>query len=101
MLLRVSGGLILWAVAFSLLYGLHGIGCAYGWNGIATGSANLFRAVMVGTWVVFILLGVGLVFRMKSRAAGLPARLGIASAWTGLAATIISGAPVAIASQCV
>ena len=47
-LLWSIAGLIGWAAAFVLVYGLHGLGCAGGWDQIPAGPTNLQRAEAQG-----------------------------------------------------
>ncbi|MEQ6332442.1 hypothetical protein [Sphingobium sp. MK2] len=101
MLGRVTVGLWLWALAFSLLYALHGIGCAGGWHGWPLPGGSAFRWTMVVTWVCFALGGV-VVLRWAARLPkGLERRLATVSALVGLAGTIITGSPVIFTSACV
>ena len=51
-LARATAGLWIWAVGFSLLYGLHGIGCAGGWNMMTLSYGTVFRWALVGTWLL-------------------------------------------------
>ncbi len=50
-LLRMSAGLIGWAIAFCLLYALHGIGCASGWAITPVMGASLHRVVLLAAWI--------------------------------------------------
>ncbi len=100
-LARASAGLILWAAGFSLLYGLHGLGCASDWNEVQVAGGTLFRWLLVSTWML-LCLGAAAVIRLARAApSGLERRLSVTSAAAGLAAILITGAPVVLTSACV
>lgn len=94
-------GFVVWSVAFVILYGVHGVGCAYGWDTVTVGPTNLQRLVQVALWLAFLppLAGLALWLRQqRRRAAGDAARrwvalVGETTAWAGLAATLITFAP--------
>lgn len=102
-------GFVIWSVAFVTIYGLHGIGCAYGWDMVTVGPTNLQRLVQVCLWLVFLLplLALALWFRQRrQRSVGDASRrwmvlLGETIAWAGLAATIITFASTVTASVCI
>lgn len=112
LLLPAAGGLLGWAAAFVLIYGLHGLGCAAGWDKVDLGSASLQRAVLVLSWTGCVLVSALWVLRARRRrtghrhhagadgASGLLLRLAEASAWMGLVATVVSLLPVATHSLC-
>ncbi|TCH98309.1 hypothetical protein EJV46_14095 [Roseococcus sp. SYP-B2431] len=99
-LARASAGLMLWAFGFSLLYALHGIGCAGGWDEVAMAGATLFRWALVGTWCLLCLGAVALMRRAWAAPAGFERGLGLVSALAGLAAILVTGAPVVLTSAC-
>lgn len=101
LLLRTSAGLLLWAVGFSVLYALHGIGCAWRWDAVPLAGIGVFRVVMVGTWLFFAALGVAIVMWCRTLPDAFERRLACAGAWAGLVSTIVAGAPVAVASSCI
>ncbi|WP_448663912.1 hypothetical protein ACG3SL_04330 [Sphingomonas sp. CJ20] len=100
LLARASAGLWLWAMGFSLLYGLHGVGCAQRWDRIAMPGGTLFGWAMIGTWLA--LAGAAAAVALWARCAprGLERRLALASALAGLVAILVTGAPVAAFSAC-
>lgn len=105
-LLGSMAGLIGWAGAFTLVYALHGIGCARGWHEVAVGATSLQRAALVGAWLACLLALAWLVRRAgRSPHRGRPeqrllATLAQASAWSGLAATVFTLFSVLVASPC-
>lgn len=107
-LLWSVAGLIGWAGAFSLVYALHGIGCASEWQQIEVGPTNLQRFVLVAAFSA-CLLGVAVLAawlhwrRARAFADGgetVLASLTQASAWVGLAATVFTLFPVLTTSVC-
>lgn len=100
LLARSSAGLILWAAGFSLLYGLHGLGCANGWNEVGLAGATLFRWLLVVTWLLLCVGAAAVVCWPRDAPAGLERRLSVTSALAGFAAMLITGAPVAVTSAC-
>lgn len=103
-LLRACGGLALWALAFSLLYAAHGMGCAWGWTqapGLA--GLSLHRSVLGLLWLLALAAHTALLaheWRAWRRAPGLLAGAAASGAAVGWAALAITGAPVVLASSC-
>jgi len=101
LLARASAGLLFWAFGFSVLYGLHGIGCAYGWHTMDIAGGNLFRWVLVASWLLLCAGGAALIVLAKAAPAGLERRLSLTSAVVGCVSTFVTGVPVAVTSACV
>lgn len=100
-LLRLTAGLILWAAAFSLIYGLHGIGCAAGWDARDVGGLSLQRAVLLAAWGVSLAAAVALALWLGRRRATTLDRAAIALGWAGVAAVAVTFLPVAVVQSCV
>jgi len=49
-------GLIVWAFAFSAIYGLQGLVCGLGWPAVALGPVSLGRALLILLWLAFVAL---------------------------------------------
>ncbi len=101
-LLRASAGLIIWAVAFSALYGLQGLGCAFGWDASSIGSLSLARLVLV---LVYVGSGVLLAYlcwalRPRKTDTDFTSRLAFAGAVAGFFSLAYTGMPVVAASVC-
>lgn len=102
-------GFVIWSVAFVTIYSLHGIGCASGWDAIMVGPTSLQRLVQVLLWLAFLppLLVLALwLRRFRQKSARDASRrwlalVGEATAWAGLAATLITFAPTITASVCI
>jgi hypothetical protein len=99
-LARACAGLLLWALGFSLLYTLHGLGCARGWSEVPLAGASLFRWIVGITWLLLGASGLALIRWARAAPEGLERRLSVTSAVTGLAATLVTGAPVVLTSAC-
>lgn len=100
LLLRVSAGLIVWAAGFALLYALHGLGCESGWHQRSLPGGTLFRWVMVSTWVALCVATLVIAFRSLRLPPGFTRKVTASAAFAGLAAMIVTGAPVALTSAC-
>lgn len=102
------GGFANWSVAFVTLYGLHGIGCAHGWDAVSIGPTNLQRLVQVALWLAFLSPIIVLALWQRQRrqhpendtSRRWVALVGETLAWAGLAATLITFAPTLTASVC-
>jgi hypothetical protein len=101
-------GLIGWSAAFLLLYGLHGLGCANGWDRIELGPTNVQRGVQVGTWLACLPLLACLAWRLRAMrlsSTGGPGERWLAAlaetlGWVGLVATAFTLFPVLATSVC-
>ena len=87
-LLGLVAGFLVWSSAFVVLYGLHALGCAWGWDartaGVGSlGSVTLLRLVLVGAWALHLALAAGLLLaaRRLARARGDAGRRRLA--WSG------------------
>jgi hypothetical protein len=103
LLIRLLVGLTLWAGGFMLLYGLHGYGCAAGWNQRSAGPLTHLGLVLVGSWAGLLALA-GLftlaLHRYPHRGNQMLSRLAFISAWSGIAGLLFMGAPVVLAARC-
>ncbi len=100
MLARATAGLWLWAFAFLLLYALHGIGCARGWDGVSLLGGTMFRWTMVVTWLCLAIGGGAVILWAKRAPKGLERRLGITSSIIGFVGTLAVGSPTVLTSAC-
>lgn len=83
----------LWAVVFTVIYALHGWGCAADW------PEGPHRASMVVLWVLGLGAGAGLLFVLPRRG-GVQGLLPHAGAVIGLGATAFTLFPVLFATSC-
>ncbi|MEW9855123.1 hypothetical protein [Novosphingobium sp. M1R2S20] len=101
-LLRAISGLIAWAVAFSAIYGLQGLGCALGWDRVMIGPLQLGRTLLIVLWLAFVAVQAWMIwhFTHHPRGSVFLNRLTVAVAVVGWVATIYTGVPVVLASMC-
>ncbi|WP_375259655.1 hypothetical protein [Citreimonas sp.] len=103
-LVRILIGPIAWLAAFSAVYGLHGIACAFGWAGIDVGGLSLMRAALTAAWlaslVVLAAILAGLHTRRFGAEPGFVRSVSIMTGWVGVVATLWSLFPVVATSAC-
>lgn len=101
-LLRLSAGLIGWAAAFCLVYGLHGIGCAAGWEARGPGAIGLHRLVLLAAWGVSLAATLAIALALhRRRGAAILGRASAATGWIGFAATAFTFLPILVVPACV
>lgn len=100
-LVKMVSGLIAWAVSFSVLYALHGLGCARGWEGEVAFGLTQARALLLVTWILLIAVHCVLLVWLRQHRDTQMQRIGIAIGWIGLGATIVTGVPILAISSCV
>ena len=101
-------GLAVWGCAFNALYGVQALGCAAGWEAVPFGPSSLLRAVLMSVMAIALCLHTAVIaWTMRRRhdvpvdgGARLSARVALAVAWIGLAATLVTGAPALLLSLC-
>jgi hypothetical protein len=101
LLLRATAGLWLWAFGFSLLYALHGLGCARHWNVMPLLGGTMFGWIMITAWLVLAAMAAALVWSARRAAPGLERRLSVTSAAVGLIGIVVTGSPVIAMSACI
>lgn len=89
----------IWAVIFSLVYALHGAGCALGWQDIEAPLGSMHRLVLTVTWSAG-LIACSVLLALRPIGEGREAYLPRAGAWIGLGATLFTLFPVVFASTC-
>ncbi len=104
-LLRILIAPLIWFVAFSSIYGLHGLICGHGLQAIQIGSLSLPRPLLVAAYLLaigvqMVVLGALYSAQFRSRS-GFVRFVSRATGWTGLVATIWSLLPAATTSYCV
>lgn len=102
--LRIMIGPLAWLASFSAVYGLHGIGCGFGWGEISVRSVSFFRLALVAAWLgavaVQIVVLSGLHSRRFASSSEFVRGVSKATGWVGLVATLWSLFPVAVISSC-
>ncbi|WP_439533998.1 hypothetical protein [Polymorphobacter sp.] len=96
-------GLVGWAGGFSLLYAVHGLGCARGWSAVDVGPVDLHRLLLFAVWAASV-AGLGWwtwrTWRAPAGPMPLLGWLARISAITGLGAMIVTGLPVLMVRMC-
>jgi hypothetical protein len=101
-LMQVLLGPGIWAVGFSAVYALHGLGCARSWPGVEVfAGLSLHLLAMGAAWAATLVANVLLLLALRrnddeTRAERLP----VMGAWIGLAATVFTLFPVVVTSSC-
>lgn len=93
----------IWAAGFTLVYALHGAGCARGWpDAAAWGAISVHSAALWAGWLATLAAGMLLLAVLPAGGpeAGLYRRLPRAGALIGLGASVVTLLPVAVASSC-
>lgn len=99
-LLRLSAGLIGWAAAFCLIYALHGVGCAAGWNTLPLGGVGVHHAVLLVAWMLSLAATLAIALWLRRYRTTTLDRAAAALGWVGFVATIVTFAPIAVVPAC-
>lgn len=101
-LVRAVAGLIGWAIAFSLLYGLQGLVCSPRLAGVAAALPYNGRELLTAAWLLFlaVLAWASWVLWHRNRGEIMLGWLAPILALTGLGATFYTGFPVLFATTC-
>lgn len=97
---RMVAGLVLWAVVFTALYSLHGVGCERGWAGAQLLGLSLHRAVLLAVWILGMAAGLALALAVDWRRERMTERVGYWMAWAGTVSILATGLPVAVLPDC-
>jgi len=105
-LTRACGGLLIWAVVFSLMYGAHGLGCERGWVGVPVAGTSLHLIVLGALWIagLIALAGYGVAPRLTRSTEEKPTlidRLTTGLAAVGFISLIFTGGPILLYPACV
>lgn len=105
LVIRSLGGLLIWALGFALLYGLHGMVCAAGWGARPlAGPLTLAGAALIGAWLLLLagaaLFALALHREGRHGQSGFLQRLGLIGAWSGLLGLAFMGAAVLLPAHC-
>lgn len=96
-LAKLVAGPMLWALIFSLVYGLHGWVCA-GQPG-PEDLDHLSRSVLIGVWIMGLLAFIPLM-QLTRPGPDRQDRLPRLATWTGLVATAFTLFPVVMTTSC-
>lgn len=107
-LLALAAGFGVWAGCFAVIYGIQGLGCAYGWHMIWLGPLSLLRIILL----VLALAGTGAVWltarwlaRIRpqwrnNEAAALIFAVAVPAAYFAVPATLFTYSGVVMTSLC-
>lgn len=102
-ILRISVPLTAWLVAFSAVYGLHGLVCSDRWAAAGLDLA-VGRAAMAAAWIVAIALQVALLLALRSPRFASPSAfmrgVSLTLSVTALVAKLWTLMPVVTTSAC-
>ena len=96
---RACIGPALWALAFALIYALHGMGCAWGWIHVSTPVGNVHSVVLISTFFLTLLV-TGWALLKVPREDGVKAVVITAGGWIGFAGSLLTLFPVIGVSSC-
>lgn len=96
---RALLGPTLWAIAFSVIYAAHGLGCAQGWPARTAPIGDLHHFILIILWLA-ALAAAGAILWHAPRGDGLSDRIIQAGSWIGLVATILTLFPVLGLTTC-
>ena len=103
LVIKLLGGLSIWAAGFSALYALHGYGCALSWGSREVGPFTVLGLLLILLWSV-VLFGAVLFALWVGRRAPeedeMIRRLGAIGAWAGFVGLILTGVPVVLPAHC-
>ncbi|WP_312488911.1 hypothetical protein [Sphingomonas sp.] len=87
-------------MAFCLIYALHGMGCAAGWDTLRTSGFSVHQAVLLAAWALSLAATLAIALWLRRYRATALDRAAAALGWVGFAATLITFAPIAIVPAC-
>lgn len=101
LLLRLTAGWIVWAAALCVIYGLHGVSCAGGWDSRLVAGVSTHRLALMAAWSAACLIGVALAVRLSRHTDKPLDRAVAASAWAGVVANVVTFLPVLWVPDCI
>jgi hypothetical protein len=103
-LLRILIAPLVWLALFSGVYGLHGLICGHGIDGLLFGIVSLQRSLMVAAYGLAILVQAGLLAALYARRFASPSPftgfVSRATGWVGLVATVWTLLPTVTTTYC-
>ncbi|MDP2355150.1 MAG: hypothetical protein Q8M31_03705 [Beijerinckiaceae bacterium] len=103
LVIKLLGGLSLWAGGFSLLYALHGYGCAVNWGQRTFGPFTQLGLALLVSWLALLSitgLFVYVLHRQPMPTDPMLTRVALIGAWGGLIGMLLTGAPVVLPARC-
>lgn len=107
-LIWLVAGFTIWAAGFSVLYGLHAVGCRAGWEEAAIAGLSANRILLLVAYLGHAVLGAALWFpldriarRWEGPAADTTRRVAVMVTLAAVISTLWTGAPVLFLEACV
>ncbi len=101
--IRILFAPLIWLAAFSLIYGLHGLGCAGDMaKSETTIGENIWPVVLILAWLIAIGIQIVILigFRQTKSHLAFTGQVSGILAWTALVATVWSLFPVMVMTGC-
>ncbi|WP_426039799.1 hypothetical protein [Brevundimonas sp. DC300-4] len=103
-IIRILIAPLVWLASFSAVYGLHGLICGHGIDGMVFGLLSLPRALMALAYGLAVLIQVGLVWGLQaerfSSSSPFVRFVSRATGWVGLVAVVWSLLPTVTTTYC-
>lgn len=103
-IIRILIAPLVWLASFSAVYGLHGLICGHGIDGMVFGVLSVPRLLLVGAYALSILMQVGLVWALYSARFGSPSTfvrfVSRATGWVGLVSAVWALLPTVTTTYC-
>jgi hypothetical protein len=103
-IVRIMIAPLIWLAAFSAVYGLHGMACAFGWAETGLWGVSLLRLVLTAGWLSAIAVQGLILAALYSHRFASPSPfvrgVSLMTGWTGFVATLWSLFPVVATSSC-
>jgi hypothetical protein len=103
-IIRILIAPLVWLASFSAVYGLHGLICGHGIDGMVFGVIAVPRLLLVGAYGLSILIQVGLVWALHSRRFSSPSPfvrfVSRATGWVGLVSAVWALLPTVTTTYC-
>ncbi|MGY6660903.1 MAG: hypothetical protein ACXIVO_01140 [Glycocaulis sp.] len=107
-LIWLVAGFTVWAAGFSVLYGLHAVGCRAGWEEAVIAGLSANRILLLVTYLGHVALGAMLWFplnriarRWEGASADTMRRVAVIVTIAAVISTLWTGAPVLVLEACV
>lgn len=97
--LRALIGPTLWAIAFSVIYATHGLGCAKGWSGQPAPLGDWHQFTLISLWLLSVGLAAAVLWRSPI-GEDTASRIVRAGSWIGLISVTLTLMPVLGLTTC-
>ncbi len=100
-LLRLSAGLVWWAIAFALIYAAHGVSCSAGLDRVPLLGGTGHAVLLLALWAASLAIAAAIVFWQIRHRGEVLHTASVALSLTGLGAIAIGGLPILIVPACI